>query len=785
YALYRYLLAGRGHRPRRRWLGLWLAASLAGSYTHYFGFFIFACGLLCLAVAWIALGRGPGLRRPLLVGLALGLALLLPLIPAAAARFLAGRQVDFDYVPPAAIAEHAAGAFSVGMHPALIQPAERVLPVVLLALMGVWSGWRGRRPATLLLLAYQFVPLGLLALLSTVNPLYNGTRHLLIGLPPFLIFVALGIAAPFRPTKRAPPGRAWAVLAGGLALFLVASQTAWLRTQFDAPELVRDDVRGAAEVIGRLAGPADLVVLHDSLIQFAFNYYYRGAAPVIPVPSFGQLSSQGAILALQAAAEGKRLVWLLAEPRPRNGASEQALTDWANRHWSRLSHQQFAAMWLPVSLSAYAPPPAAAGLPEDATPADPAWQAEGLLGYQELFATSGRDWTLPVYLAPRPAPAGALTLSFRLVDASGTPQVVADRPLYPDEAAAGPAGEPARRFLRIAIPAGVPPGRYQVWLRLLAGPAGAAVALSDGQPELVAGEVELAPTACDAPLAPGAGFVPERRAFGHGLELRGYSLPAGQVRPGIAIPVELWWCTRRPAPAGYGYQLEALAAGGAPAAEAGGSLGPPAYPSSDWQAGQLIRSRLTLALPPETASGSYAFRLSLLAGDAGRALGPSPLALGALAVETWPLLTELPAIQHPLRADFGRPALVELHGWALEPAAACAGQEAALTLVWRSAAARIGANYNVFVHLTNPAGAIVAQGDSLPAGAGRPTLTWRQGEVILDEHRLRLPAEPGAYRLWVGLHDLATGGRAPLAGEGEAAAGDRLLLQALAVAGCG
>jgi hypothetical protein len=125
------------------------------------------------------------------------------------------------------------------------------------------------------------------------------------------------------------------------------------------------------------------------------------------------------------------------------------------------------------------------------------------------------------------------------------------------------------------------------------------------------------------------------------------------------------------------------------------------------------------------------------------------------------LNTELPAIQTPLTADFGQPALVTLHGYDLSSETALPGQTLTLSLVWQSLTAEIPANYTVFVHLVGPEGEIAAQGDGVPVNGFRPTTGWRTNEVILDEHIIPIAdgIPPGTYQLWVGFYDPANNSR--------------------------
>jgi hypothetical protein len=796
YGLWRFIYQP-ANRRQWRWPGLWLSAGLVGIYTHYFGFFIFAYGLVVLAV-WLVWGW----RRTSLSWLArqwwvwagiLVIALLLiPIIPLALARFLAGQQVDFQPVPYAKFVNNGLSAFAVGMSRSLTLPTWRVGPVVLLALVGLGISWWRSRRAAWLLLGYQIIPLGILLLLSLVNPLYNGTRHLLIGLPPFLLLTAVGMAG-YRPT---PVLRSQAIswlllLWGGL---VIINQGQWLHAQFTAPELVRDDVRGLAQFLSRMAHPDDRVVLHDTLIKFTFDYYYDGAAPVTAVPLYGITDTATAETALAEVAAAARLLWFVAEPVPRTGFPREHLPAWIRTQWPLAYAQSFPWMWLHNSVDLYVPEPVVPQLQADSTPVTAVWQGDlqlhGVAGLGTAV-TSGTGWT-PLFTWSRQSnTSDHYQLSLLFTDEQGGVWAEQNWALWrPYPADTWIDGELVQHPYLYAIPAGLPPGRYQLWAQLSDWETGLPVPLTSGEERLLlTSEITVLPN----PQADTA-YLPAHQAqivSWPGIQLVGYSVETGPYRPGHLLPLDLYWQAKGNAPDSQ-LVVQLLDEAGQLAAETITTLTRPDYPPTQWQAGELVHGRAQLLIPAQAASGTYRLRLALRdpatggwrRGQDGWRLWANHVTLpDEVSVEAWPLETVLPLMEQAVDARFGDPARARLAGVNGRQAALTPGNQFRLTLVWQTEAL-FPANYAVFLHLEDEAGELVAQNDSFPLQGIRPTTSWRPGEVLIDDHTLLLPPDlpPGDYMLWVGLYNPDTGERLPVTTvNGERPMDGRLLLGTVAV----
>ena len=88
-----------------------------------------------------------------------------------------------------------------------------------------------------------------------------------------------------------------------------------------------------------------------------------------------------------------------------------------------------------------------------------------------------------------------------------------------------------------------------------------------------------------------------------------------------------------------------------------------------------------------------------------------------------------------------------------------------LTLYWESLAP-VAADYDIFLHLLDADGNLVAQLDQQPLSGLAATSTWQAGDLIRDPLQLPLPADllPGVYELRLGLYLRESGERLPISG---------------------
>jgi len=268
------------------------------------------------------------------------------------------------------------------------------------------------------------------------------------------------------------------------------------------------------------------------------------------------------------------------------------------------------------------------------------------------------------------------------------------------------------------------------------------------------------------PLPPDAIQHRHEALLGQVLRLHGYTLSALAADPGGALDVTLYWQVLAPIAHRYHGFVHLLTPDGDMISQQDQVAWGEQYPSTAWHAGETIVDRYTLAIPDDTAPGSYVLSVGLYDGEThkrldardvqGQRLGGDQIMLDVRPVIRAPAQYQVSPVHHPVGARLGD--LARLVGYDLTQAP----RALEMTLVWEALTASDWPGYAVFVHLRDDQG-LVAQHDGVPGGGLRPTVGWRSGEFITDRHMLPLGDLPeGDYSLFVGMYDPTTGERLPV-----------------------
>ncbi len=399
-----------------------------------------------------------------------------------------------------------------------------------------------------------------------------------------------------------------------------------------------------------------------------------------------------------------------------------------------------------------------------------------LLGFNQEQATvpSGDDLVLDLFWTPWEPPAGHYSRAIVLIGPAGlrwNPKDTLPPRSFrePPATYAWPVGSYVQDTHRVETEPGTPPGVYELSLAVFERETLTALRVLEadgrpGQPALTMGTITVTRPERSPDPAKIATQYPVKADLGP-LTLLGFDLDRTEAAPGDPFTLSLFWLAngsleREP---DLSVRLGLRAAGSAPDSAPALTFDlPPTnepHPTSTWQAGDVWRGQHSQYLPASLEDGDYTWRITLL--PTGQSIDlPPGLHVTAPVHDFAAPPVDVAADARLTRAD-GAGDIATLVGARLEPATGdlAPGTPLTVTLVWR-AEAETHTSYRVFLHLTAPGGALVAQSDGIPAGWTRPTTGWLPGEYVLDRHVLNVPpdAQAGTYTLAAGLYD-ATGAR--------------------------
>jgi uncharacterized membrane protein len=757
---------------RLLWRYLLLYGLLAGLafYTHYTVVFLAAAQ----ALFWAWLLWREGLKWVILGAIGVAALVAVPLIPYTVPRLLAGTEANYFYVPPLTMLLDVIRFFNLGLTVDFDQAVVVALNLLALGLLvlGLWAArpW----PKRLFLLTWLLaVVVGLMAGSVLFKPMYQGVRHIMAGSPAFLLLLAYGLTVilQIRDTryeirvKRRSSELVFRISYLVSLLLLAGSALALYNLYFD-PAYAKDDFRAIVRFIETRAGDRDVIVYNNAvLLPLHEHYRLRPDIAVTALPVYPQFATGQEPELAQLAHDYDR-VWFITDPPADKRDEGELIRGWLDANLMEVSNRLFPARTTQARVIGYATaaddqPPATVNARWDEFPA---LSGVRIGGPQPLALPT--LWVDLFWQGQQPSGEGRLL--FTLIGPDDAEWYSRSHPLSRDGQPPWDAAAPNRRSYDLPLPPGLPPGSYS----LAVGPEGQAqehlaqveIASTDAwpvTPEALFGRAELAAVDGRSPAV----------SWPNGLALAAVEPWDDGVLPGNNLPLTLHW---RVGAAGIDltdlrYRLEVISSDG------NVLRSQEARPGAPWLGrvapGALLREVTSLYFRPETQPGDYRLRWTLLNGDTPVA---DPVEHTRLTVEPWPLVTELPAAENIIEADFG-PA-IRLFGFDLGQAVAGA---LPLTLYWQTQ--EQPGDYLIFIHLVDNAGQIVSQIDAIPVGGARPTSGWRAGEVITDVHNLSIPADlpPGRYHLNVGLYNPDDGTRPAVSRNGEPQPDNQLRLTTL------
>ncbi|GIW05726.1 MAG: hypothetical protein KatS3mg060_0531 [Dehalococcoidia bacterium] len=592
-----------------------------------------------------------------------------------------------------------------------------IWPVALAAILGLVGVARGRY--RLLLPLYLVVPLLGVFVINLRYPHFL-PRYLLLATPAFYLLIAAGIALPLLWPRRAARLAAPLALAGGL-VFLATAGRSLANNYFD-PAYFRDDYRGVARTIAANAQPDDTIVLNAPWQIYNFPYYYKGDLPIVGLPYEDPLDPAITEPKLRALVQQHPGIWLVLYG---NASMDPTsfVEGWLDEHAYKVDDAWYGTVRLVRYITA--PPPGIR--PTVAVQRDYPGGLR-LTGYELAGPPprSGEPLAVRLFWQASQRPDAAYRVSLRLLDSAGRLWAQADA--QPLEGALPTdvwrPGTVYRDPRLLALPVGLPPGRYELAVVVYGErgeqpPAGGTVV----------GAIDVAPDPrADRPLP-----AVDRQAsgsIGAAVDVIGADLDVERLQSGQPLAGRLL--------------------------VRGGEGGRPVDARLVLQvAGEPVETPVTIPLlgrgelrlipfrlPPgrwQLANGSTAPGALSLVGPSGTAT------LGTIEVVDRPRRTSVPPEVQRVDVDAGEG--IRLAGALVRSD----GERIYVRLVWQ-AVGEPARDLIAFLHLVDAGDRIVAQRDAPPGGAV-PTTGWTRGEVVIDDRELaidRLPA--GDYRLWAGLY---------------------------------
>jgi len=769
YLFVRLIQMPVGTRASARCASAYILVTTAALYTQYYAAFLVAFEMVVVVISlWqdrrpfdyaqgkrLTAGRALPLatrHSPLLHWLGAGCAiamLYLPWVIYAGPKlysYVISKAAIEKYAPLDPItflAEHLI-AFSVGHLTAWPWLAWAGVFLIALAVFGFIAQVQRRRgagapsplapspaplPARTLITLYLILPLALVYLVNLLYPFHpvHGERLLLFAAPAFYFLAALGINVLWN--RRA--------MMGALALIVVAIISALsLYDFYTTPRSPEDDYRPLVAEMQTLAQPHDIfLAIYPWQIGYLETYYApRGAPPsIVETPNDAWIKNPAQMQrALDAWHDQNVRVWL-----PALQTQGHILEDALDRHLRDRAYSIIDDWHGTTRLELFAfaadPPlpraPRNIGFDDNTTLSD--------VGISHEPVAAGEDIIRIRFVGETRAPA-SVQASFRLLDKNGTVWAQSDR-------------EIARDLQRIglAIPVGTPPGEYD--LRVTAYRVGdtAPLPVKDSSQE----SALLATIQVVAPTRVNLAALPHRTQidFENGIRLLGYDVPP-TLRPGTPAPISLFWQTMRGLDKEYAVIVQIQDARGNILATTQAAPARGIYPTTRWQAGEVVRDPQTITLRGSAPDGDYRIAVALI--DAATGTRTPTHEIGTIVAQGRTHYFGAPSPSNKSNARLGD--LARLVGYDLKY-----DQRALRLVLYWQALAPSETAYTVFVHVVDANGTIRAQGDHIPGAGAYPTTTWIKGEYLVDVYDITIPrdAPSGEYSFRIGMYDAATGAR--------------------------
>jgi len=255
--------------------------------------------------------------------------------------------------------------------------------------------------------------------------------------------------------------------------------------------------------------------------------------------------------------------------------------------------------------------------------------------------------------------------------------------------------------------------------------------------------------------------------FPGGLELVGCKLRPERARTGSRMALTLYWKTPEPSNIPYLFVVDSYTLHGDIVIFSTESRLARRYPTVLWPENRIVADRYTLDIVKDHHQTATELGLQVFSRDKTLDKRWQPVAerVGIGRV----IVSDGPTPYYPrqrVQAHFGDD-MILLTSHTVSPTSIRTGEALTVTLHWRALEV-LQADYQVFVHLLDGAGQLIAQHDGPPRLGLYPTSAWAMGENVKDVHPIQLPPDyQGVLQPCVGLYALDSLERLPVTGGGE------------------
>jgi len=622
----------------------YLLVTVLALYTHYFAFTILLVENLAYGLWLMANGRW---RRLGLIGrwaiLQLCvIALYLPWLVLAWRQLRAWPAIS-EPLTLISLVKQVFGAFSLGLSVEATETTPIVIGFAIVFGLGLIIERGNRREeggtkgvfALGLTVAYFALPILTMYLISLRRPMYD-PKFLLLATPAYHLILARGTIGPWERIMQLSASsfqhlasRLWLIAS---LLFIAIASARSLHNYYFDPRYARDDYRGIAQYIEATAEEGDAILINAPGQVEIFTYYYKGPLDIYPLPKQRPIDEERTERDLEGMVSRHQrifaVLWATDESDP-----GRFIEGWLDEHAYKAMDEWYGN----VRLVLYAVPQALAPGEVQHSLRVNLGDKVMLLGY-----SLGKDEVKPGEVLPLTLFWQALTrmeerykVFVHILDKHD--HIVGQRDAEPGGGAkittTWREGEVIADNYGILVLPATPPGEHRIEVGMYDLATGARLpVIEDGVPigDRVLLDLIRVLKAEEPPTIEALNIQHRKEVECDGIKLLGYDLfklgyehqPDAPIHPGYILHLTLYWQAVGEPLADMGLTIQLVDDGNRVWATRKGQPAEGEYPTSLWEAGEIVRDQHNIPLPPDLPSGQYQIVLQAHSLPEGEPLAP-------------------------------------------------------------------------------------------------------------------------------------------------------------------